>query len=504
MKKVSLLLLAVIVIFAFILRFYKLTGNPPGIYSDEVAMGYNAYSILKTGKDEWGAKLPLLFRSFDDYKAPLYIYTVALFEKFLGPTDLAIRLPSVLAGTISVVVMFFLTLELLHNLKIALVSAGLLAVSSWHLQFSRIGFEGSLALLLVLLGLYFFLLGIRRSVWFITASLFFFALSAMAYHAEKIFTPLFLGCLFLVFLPTFRKNFPPKAIIAVLIGILFFLPYLPTYFSSAGRARFTQESIFGQKEPALALFTQNYLSSFSLDYLFFRGDQNGRHSVKKLGELFNWQLPFVLAGLYYLVKKKSRSSAIIFAWLLLAALPVALVRPAPHAYRNFVVVPAWEILCALGLWQVWTLISPKKFKALLFSVITLVAIYTFAVYINHYYSHAFLTYAADWMDGSREAAQYLTLVSKNYDRILISDQSIFPVYLLYYSQYDPARLQASGHNLSKFGKFQYFSDLKITKGNMQEKDLVLVPVWAISADDKAVVKEIKMVNGDPVFRAYEL
>ena len=63
-----------IVLLAIFLRFYQLGKNPPHLNWDEAALGYNAYSLLSTGRDEYGKSFPLSFRSFDDYKPPLYVY----------------------------------------------------------------------------------------------------------------------------------------------------------------------------------------------------------------------------------------------------------------------------------------------------------------------------------------------------------------------------------------------------------------------------------------------
>src|SRR3989338_8581187 len=63
-----------ILFLAFILRFYKLGEIPLSLNWDEVSNAYNGYSILKTGRDEYGSLLPLSNRSFDDYKPPLYMY----------------------------------------------------------------------------------------------------------------------------------------------------------------------------------------------------------------------------------------------------------------------------------------------------------------------------------------------------------------------------------------------------------------------------------------------
>ncbi|HET7745113.1 MAG TPA: hypothetical protein VFK76_10270, partial [Gaiellaceae bacterium] len=51
--------------------------NPPGFHRDEASIAYNAYSISTSLRDEDGGLLPLFFRSFDDYKSPVYPYLLA-------------------------------------------------------------------------------------------------------------------------------------------------------------------------------------------------------------------------------------------------------------------------------------------------------------------------------------------------------------------------------------------------------------------------------------------
>ena len=61
-------LLIIIVILAACLRLVALAWNPASLNWDEVSHGYNAYSILMTGKDEWGQLFPLTnFRAYGDY-----------------------------------------------------------------------------------------------------------------------------------------------------------------------------------------------------------------------------------------------------------------------------------------------------------------------------------------------------------------------------------------------------------------------------------------------------
>src|SRR3990167_7573491 len=97
-KKNKLIILTAIILLAAILRLYELDSYPVSLSWDEVAIGYNAYSIAQTGADEYSIKWPILFKSFNDYKLPGYIYLDSIFVKFLGLSGFTVRLPSALLG----------------------------------------------------------------------------------------------------------------------------------------------------------------------------------------------------------------------------------------------------------------------------------------------------------------------------------------------------------------------------------------------------------------------
>src|SRR3989344_1327591 len=116
MKKKEIITLLAIIILAVVLRFYKLGTTPPSLYWDEVSLGYNAYSILKTGFDEHHHFLPLTnFAAFGDYKPPGYIYATVPSIALFGLNEFAVRFPSALAGTLTVLVTYFLVVELFEK-----------------------------------------------------------------------------------------------------------------------------------------------------------------------------------------------------------------------------------------------------------------------------------------------------------------------------------------------------------------------------------------------------
>ena len=113
MKKINILLFLIVIVLSAFLRLYKLGQSPEGFYLDEAAIGYNAFSILKTGKDEFGKKWPLVFRSFGDFKAPVYSYLLVPVFAVLEPTVLLVRLPSAVAGILTVICFYWLIIKVL-------------------------------------------------------------------------------------------------------------------------------------------------------------------------------------------------------------------------------------------------------------------------------------------------------------------------------------------------------------------------------------------------------
>src|SRR5258708_40279192 len=102
----EIILLFVLIILASFLRLYKFLDDPPGLYPDAVSIGVNADAILHTGTDEYGQKYPLLFKSFQDYKMPLYIYITALSIDIFGKNDFAVKFPAALSGILSVLIFY--------------------------------------------------------------------------------------------------------------------------------------------------------------------------------------------------------------------------------------------------------------------------------------------------------------------------------------------------------------------------------------------------------------
>ena len=155
MNKRVLILLGIICLVGLFLRTYRLADLPNGLTWDEAALGYNAYSLLQTGKDEHGTAWPLVFKSFGDYKPGAYVYWSLPFIAALDLNSFSTRLPSAIAGVAAIVGLFLLAGQVYQSNRIALLSAFVLAVSPWHIFYSRGAWEVNLFVTLLLFSLYF-------------------------------------------------------------------------------------------------------------------------------------------------------------------------------------------------------------------------------------------------------------------------------------------------------------------------------------------------------------
>src|SRR5271169_488655 len=115
MKKIKILLFFCILCIAIFFRFWNLSSVPPSPSLDEVSIGYNAYSILHTGRDEFGNFLPILLRAYDDWRPAGYVYFVIPFVKLFGLSAFSVRLPSVILSIIIIIASYFLAQEVFFS-----------------------------------------------------------------------------------------------------------------------------------------------------------------------------------------------------------------------------------------------------------------------------------------------------------------------------------------------------------------------------------------------------
>jgi len=463
MKIKNWLLIAVLAL-AAVLRLWNLPNVPPHLTQDEASLGYNAYSILKTGRDEFGQPFPVIFKSFGDYKPGLYVYLTVPSVAVFGLNEFAVRLPSALAGIISVYLVFLVSNLLFKEKKLSLIASFIMAVTPWAIYFSRSAWEVNLSLTMTLFGIYFFLKSFKKEKLLLLSALF-FASTLLAYQGAKLSTGIVLLILVLLY---FKKliRFEKKNLgLALIFGLIISLPILLSFFRGQ-TVRLTIFSIFsyprpkeytqafldqgGEKFGSLSYYlfhseTLNFaraisgrwFNHFSGRFLFFEGDwPNPRHSASYQGMLLLTDLILLVVGFVALVRRGlSKETAFLWLWLVLSSLPAVLSRDQVHGVRALNMVVPMVLLLSFGLEKI---LSKKNLKFLFIPAYILAFVY----FLDSYFVHVPKQNSKYWEYGYRQIVETVTPIQKNYKTIKVQQSFAQPyIFFLFYQKYDPAKYQ---------------------------------------------------------------
>lgn len=336
MRYFSWVVLGLIFILGFLLRFYLVGSHPYGVLIDEASFGYNAFSILQTGKDEHSVSYPLIFTAFGDQKLPMYAYLLVPVIKFMGLDNLAIRLPSVIAGSLIVLAAYFVAIQYGFSKKQSLLTSVVVATCPWGIIISRFGYESNVGLLFFMLGLASFLTFVKnRKYPFLILTGILFGLTWYSYIAYRFTIPLIILTIIVLFFRSKKERFK-SSVVLIASFILIITPMLFTSFSKEGTARFNQVRLLANtgatmeinedrsicredlpkficyglyNKPVVFMSTtiESYLKTYSIDYLFMNGETGLKSiSPKHYGLLPIFIFPFFMAGLFFMLSNLAK------------------------------------------------------------------------------------------------------------------------------------------------------------------------------------------------------
>jgi len=339
------------------------------------------------------------------------------------------------------------------------------------------------------MGIWLFLKGLKNPKW-LTLSMIPFAVSVYTYNSARAFIPFLLFALVIIYWKYFWKV--KKWFIAA--GLLFaflMLPLLPMVILGEAAARYKLVSITDEKGlipriderrnnsklPPIATklihnrytyvsfyFAENYLAHFTPDFLFIYGAGHRQHHVQGVGELYWFQAPFILLGIYYLVKKKDKNLKVLTPWLFLAFIPVAMTNDSiPNALRTLNAAPIYQILTALGIYFSYELIRKRSIFYLLMGLTAIIFFVNLGIYMTNLFVNYPRNYSRDWQYGNKEVVEYIKANQDKYDLITFSRHYGEPqMFTLFYLNYDPAKFQSSP-NLNRFETFDWVRVLQFDK-----------------------------------------
>lgn len=503
----SNILLLFITCLAFFLRIYKIDSVPPSLHGDEIGVGYNAFTLLTEGVDEYGKRFPFVFRA--DVGPAIFYATVPAIAIF-GLTEFSTRFPSAVIGTLTVVIFYFLNKELWHffqsyplrisSTKIALFSSLFLAVSPWHIQISRITHDGAYGLLLQFAATLTFLTFIRaRCRAFFYLAVILFGISFYAYHAPRITSPLLLILLII----SSRKKFNFIQIIkAIMLLLLVVMPLITDFISKPlSQTRFGGINIFVGHTGSLPdifrwpiIFLANFFKQFNPQVLFFDTSGTRYFNVSGNGLVYSWYILTLFFG-FLLLWRNPRFFKFIFFCLVISVLPGALTSGPVNAGRIIFLLPLLELVSVLGLYQILSYsIIGRSLKVLLVIIITL----NLYIFLNKYFVDSPQTFTREWQYGVKQIAQYALANEESVAKIIVSENiKQAYVYVLFYghksiSQILSSKPKSEKHQFVGYARFGKYEFRKI----VWDKDKLLKNVIIIGLAD-----EIPQAEQTDIFRS---
>lgn len=539
--KTTLILIVILTLGAF-LRLFWLESYPPGVTGDEIQQAYTGYSILKTGKDEWGDFLPINPRGFGDYKPPLYAYLTIPFEALLGLNIFAARLPSAIAGILTIFITYFLAKELFEKKYLALLATFFLAISSWHIQYSRIAWESNVGVMFFSLGALFLLKSFKNNKLLILSSLF-FGITLFTYHSFKLFTLLFLFS-FIFFYRKKLNLFNKKYLILSAVLLLIFTTIVAhgVLFSGSGR-RGADAAIYSQENLGLlreiqvedklpqpwgrvlnsrvqyisSQFIQNYLGYYSTTFLFspYRSDST-LFNLPGEGLLYIWQI-VVFFAIYLFIKYKPKWLYFTLIWFLAAPIPAALTKEYMHAQRVQTFLPLISLLSAYSIYFLWERIKNKRLEVIALTVFLIICLGSLIGRIDYYLYHQFNKPLGGIKFGYMEVVNFVEERKQKYDQIIFTKRNSEPqAFVAFYSQMDPVIFQQYSKDWKYFEVegFKFLDMINYSMGKYQfrninwDSDEDLKNTLIVATPDEVAnhwksIKIIKDLSGKDIFLVFD-
>ena len=475
-----------IIFLAIILRFWALGSIPAGFQADEVAYGYNAYSILKTGRDEYGKLFPLVLKSYGDYKVAVYSYLTVPFIAAFGLSEFSVRVPSTVFGLLFIILTYALVFRLSKSYQLALLSMMLAAISPLGIFLSRVQSDPLICVTFFYAAFYFWLEFVKKRAWWylilIVLSIF---LSFYTYIETRIFS-----IPFLLLVGIFNWATLDKRVKRVAFGIVVFVAlFVGGLLLSSANTRFGQLNIFAKPNVQLVLdeelredgamgkniivsrivhnkpmaytryFLKNYADYLSFDFLFSQAEQPLREQVPHMGVLLLIELPFLLAGIYSAIRKRLKYGIFGIAWALLVPATLGIASDeTPNIHRFFLAMLPIHMLTAMGIVQVYKKIASQYRKIASFCIVFLFAA-NVGYFLHQLFVHQPIHNPMYRNDEYTRLTREIKALYASYD-VIVTPQILG--HILFYWPMDPATYQKLGSprdtEYGRLDKFFFVSD----------------------------------------------
>lgn len=282
--KKEIIFLLLILIFSFLIRFWRITQLPPNVTGDEINFLLESLKIIEgRGNSFWGLCEPSQQSCFSNY-------LISLFLKILGlkKAILAIRLPSIILSTLAVLPFYWLIRQY-FSITPSLLTTILFTSSYWNLNFSRSAWNNIHLVFYFLIFICFYKKWwLAKKIKYLVIAGLFSGLMFYGYRVGKVFLLILLiySVFSLVCDRNSRKNalkYFSSFLVILIISLLMFLPQL----------------VF------IAKNRQSFLARPRATLIFLKKEPVGYYGMKTWGQIAGYQFRQTLRGILFLDKVKN-------------------------------------------------------------------------------------------------------------------------------------------------------------------------------------------------------
>jgi len=407
-----------LLVFTAALYSLRLGYSPIYMHDAEVLFALHARSIAATLHDTNGTFLPLYFHmpsiGENVWFHPVIVYFSALFLKVLPFSQWSVRLPSVIVGTIDVLLIYLVGVRLFRSRGYGMLAAVLLALTPAHFIHSRIEMDYLYPVPFVL-GWLWCLLTFEdtEEPWLMWVAGFVLGAGFYSYIAAVAFMPLYVAFTWLYLFAKYRRMHRAHLSITVAfcVPLLFFVAWrilYPDVFSgTAYRYAITRHGVvFGVLRllnyNLIGDYVSNYWNFFNPNFLFLVGSPNFQSSTRAAGVFLIPIALFLGVGLVAVSStEKLRVSALLIAGLLTAPIPAVLVEEPFAIYREMEILPFAILLSVFGV-RALVAADRKRWRA-----VALVALLAMPVQFAYFMADYFGDYRLNsfgWFGGNIQGA----------------------------------------------------------------------------------------------------
>lgn len=478
-NKSIFIFLTALTFLGFLVRTVGLSDYPNGFTRDEAYLGYNAYSILKTGHDINGNFLPLFIESFL-YTPAGYSYFSIPFISIFGLNIFSVRILSALFGSFTIPLIYLFVKKLFQISSkeyksvsinfIAFLTSFLLAITPWHINLSRTASVSTVVTFFIILGcVYLFQwIQVKKKIFYIF-SIVSLLLSLFFYIAPYTFLPFILLIVLTLFYSKIRKQvkFFMLLFALIIIPVIFVFtnetlslrakslsltrnPIVPiTLTTNSNQDGITGigptiSRVFHNKLTVLGdLYFKNYFDHLSYNFFFTDKSFPDRFRIPESGLIYPILLPFFLIGIYSLASNNKKLTLFLISWIFVSPIGSSFANDdVPNMQRTLFMLPAILIIIAIGIQYSYIFTRKKLLLRVFLYLISIIFLYQISFFAHQFVVHANAYRPWYRQEGYIELVEKINKYEKNYNSIVITNRESAPtIFVGFFKNYDPEKLQ---------------------------------------------------------------